>query len=62
MLQLQAVLKELRVEGASGRRFRVLEADQPLRRLSSLRLQDSEEKGPADWVLVCREGRWGGMD
>ena len=60
MLQLQAVLKELRVEGASGRRFRVLEADQPLRRLSSLRLQDSEEKGPADWVLVCREGRWVG--
>lgn len=60
MLQLQAVLRELRVEGASGRRFRVLEADQPLRRLSSLRLQDSEEKGPADWVLVCREGRWVG--
>ena len=60
MLQLQAVLKELQVEGASGRRFRVLEADQPLRRLSSLRLQDSEEKGPADWVLVCREGRWVG--
>ena len=60
MLQLQAVLKELRVEGASGRRCRVLEADQPLRRLSSLRLQDSEEKGPADWVLVCREGRWVG--
>ena len=60
MLQLQSVLKELRVEGASGRRFRVLEADQPLRRLSSLRLQDSEEKGPADWVLVCREGRWVG--
>ena len=60
MLQLQGVLKELRVEGASGRRFRVLEADQPLRRLSSLRLQDSEEKGPADWVLVCREGRWVG--
>ena len=60
MLQLQSVLRELRVEGASGRRFRVLEADQPLRRLSSLRLQDSEEKGPADWVLVCREGRWVG--
>jgi len=28
--------------------------------LSSRRLQDSEEKGPADWVLVCREGRWVG--
>ena len=58
MLMLQKVLQDLRVEASSGRRFRVLEADQPLRRLSQLRLQDDDSAGLADWVLVCRSGRW----
>ena len=58
MLLLQKVLQDLRVEPSSGRRFRVLEADQPLRRLSQLRLQDNDSAGVADWVLVCRSGRW----
>ena len=58
MLLLQKVLQDLRVEPSSGRRFRVLEADQPLRRLSQLRLQDDDSAGVADWVLVCRSGRW----
>ena len=58
MLLLQKVLQDLRVEASSGRRFRVLEADQPLRRLSQLRLQDDDSAGVADWVLVCRSGRW----
>ena len=60
MLQLQNVLRELKVEAAAGRRFRVLEADQTLRRLSQLRLTASEGEGPADWVLVCKSGRWVG--
>ena len=60
MLQLQTVLRELKVEAAAGKRFRVLEADQTLRRLSQLRLIASEAEGPADWVLVCKSGRWVG--
>ena len=60
MLQLQNVLHELKVEAAAGKRFRVLEADQTLRRLSQLRLTASEAEGPADWVLVCKSGRWVG--
>ena len=60
MLQLQTVLRELKVEAAAGKRFRVLEADQTLRRLSQLRLTASEAEGPADWVLVCKSGRWVG--
>ena len=58
MLMLQKVLKELRVGKAAGRRFRVLESDQTLRRLSQLRLQSDEHQRGADWVLVCRSGRW----
>ena len=58
MLMLQKVLKELRVGEAAGRRFRVLESDQTLRRLSQLRLQSDEHQRGADWVLVCRSGRW----
>ena len=55
---LQKLLRDLHVEASAGRRFRVLEADQPLRRLSQLRLQESEVAGIADWVLICRSGRW----
>ena len=58
MLMLQKVLKDLRVGEAAGRRFRVLESDQTLRRLSQLRLQNDEHQRGADWVLVCRSGRW----
>ena len=62
VLMLQQVLRDLKVQSATARRFRVLEADQPLRRLSDLRLggQDGIEGDarPADWVLVTRGGRW----
>ena len=58
MLMLQKVLKDLLVGEAAGRRFRVLESDQTLRRLSQLRLQNDEHQRGADWVLVCRSGRW----
>jgi Zn-dependent protease len=60
MLFLQKILQDLKVEQAAGRAFRVLEADQPLRRMSQMRLQTSETSGAADWVLVCRQGRWVG--
>ena len=62
VLMLQKVLRDLRVERATARRYRVLEADQPLRRLSELRLGGQEgiadDARPADWVLVTRGGRW----
>jgi hypothetical protein len=60
MLFLQKILQDLKVEQAAGRAFRVLEADQPLRRMSQIRLQTSQTSGAADWVLVCRQGRWVG--
>ena len=62
VLMLQKVLRDLTVQSATARRFRVLEADQPLRRLSDLRLGGQEgieaDARPADWVLVTRAGRW----
>lgn len=60
MLVLQKVLRDLHVSDAASRRFRVLEANQPLRRLSQLRLQDGEAQSGTDWVLICRSGRWVG--
>jgi len=62
VLALQQVLRRVSVAEAASRRFRVLEADQPLRRLSQLRLAGADgsvEADPSsDWVLVTREGRW----
>ena len=63
VLMLQNVLRKLTVQAATARRFRVLEADQPLRRLSELRLGGQQggidgDARPADWVLVTRGGRW----
>lgn len=58
MLVLQKVLQDLKVSDAAGRRFRVLEADQSLRQLSSMRLRESEGGRGDDWVLICRSGRW----
>jgi len=59
LLALQAALRELKVKDAAQRRFRVLEASASLRDLSQLRLREGE--GPADWLLVCDQGRWKGM-
>ena len=58
MLVLEKVLNDLKVSDAAGRRFRVLEANQSLRRLSQLRLQHEDDQRGADWVLICRAGRW----
>ncbi|RZO14915.1 site-2 protease family protein [Synechococcus sp. UW105] len=66
VLMLQKVLRQLTVGSAMARRFRVLEADQPLRRMSELRLggeaagqgTDEADVRLADWVLVTRGGRW----
>ncbi len=64
VLMLQKVLRQLTVQSAAARRFRVLEADQTLRRLSQLKLGAVESEAvptdarPADWVLVTRGGRW----
>ncbi len=61
LLKLQSVLTSLRVRDAATRRFRVLEASTSLRELSRLRLDEVESTGPADWVLVCDQGRWQGV-
>lgn len=58
MLVLQKVLRDLTVADATSRRFRVLEADQPLRRLSQIRLKEEDRQRGSDWVLICRAGRW----
>jgi hypothetical protein len=58
MLALHQVLQDLKVADAASRRFRVMEADQPLRRLSQLRLQEDDAKRGADWVLICRGPHW----
>ncbi|BEV35814.1 site-2 protease family protein [Synechococcus sp. M16CYN] len=60
ILFLQKILQDLNVDQAAGHAFRVIEADQPLRRLSQMRLHAKENAGAADWVLVCKCGRWVG--
>ncbi len=59
-LALQQLLMSLQVGPCSSKRFRVMEADQSLRRLSQLRLRGAESDDDLlpDWVLVCRSGRW----
>jgi Zn-dependent protease len=61
MLVLQQLLKELRVEVAASRRFRVLDARTTLRELSQLRLAATEGTALPDWLLVCDRGRWQGF-
>ena len=62
-LALQQVLQNETVGKTASRRFRVVEADQPLRTLSQMRLGAVETDDPrlSDWVLVCRNGRWVGF-
>ncbi len=58
MLTLQKALSALNVKDASSRRFRVIEEDQPLRRLSQLLTSPQEGQVFSDWILICRSGRW----
>ena len=62
-LALQQVLQKETVGKTASRRFRVVEADQPLRTLSQMRLGAVESDQPrlSDWVLVCKNGRWVGF-
>lgn len=72
-LLLQRLLAEMRVQDGSRRRFRVLEASDPLRKVSQIHLsQPSSSQGAgslsaaaeaanADWLLVCDKGRWRGV-
>ena len=60
MMVLQEALKKLSVSQASSRHFRVLEEDQPLKRLSQLRIGPGEKIALPEWVLVCCSGRWVG--
>ena len=57
-LTFKKILQELKVKDACNRRYRVLEEDQSLRRLSQIRMSSNEDKGISDWVLICRSGRW----
>ena len=59
LLTFQNILCELNVKDASNRRFRVLEDDQTLRRLSQVMLShQNEDQTISEWVLVCHSGRW----
>jgi Zn-dependent protease len=59
LLALQRALQQLQVKDAAGRRLRVLEPTDTLRRLSELRL--SSDSPRPDWVLLCAAGRWQGF-
>jgi Zn-dependent protease len=61
LLSLQSALTSLQVKDAAGRRFRVLEASDSLRQLSYARIKEPSPVGPADWLLVCDQGRWRGL-
>jgi Zn-dependent protease len=70
-LVIQRVLAEMRVRDVAKRRFRVLEASEPLRAVSRIRLQGpsqalstpstTESAADGDWLLVCDQGRWRGV-
>ncbi len=72
-LLLQRLLSDIQVRDAARRRFRVLEALDPLRAVSQIRLAPSrpsdppppgttlEAAGQPDWLLVCDRGRWKGV-
>ena len=57
---VQQTLSNTSVKEISKRRFRVLEQDQPLKRLSDLGLISSIENCSEEWVLLCSSGRWVG--
>ena len=57
LINFQNILRDLKVKDANSRRFRVLEADSSLKRLSQLRISAKDNK-LTDWVLVCNSGRW----
>ena len=40
--------------------IRVLEEDQPLRRISELRMSKKEHDSSPEWIFACRSGRWVG--
>ena len=60
VLTFQKALLDLKVDKASGKRFRVLEEDQTLKKLSKLKLVSQSDYPLADLVLVCSGGRWVG--
>ncbi len=57
---VQQTLSNTSVKEISKRRFRVLEQDQPLKRLGDLGLISSNENSSKEWVLLCSSGRWVG--
>ncbi|MFM7170834.1 MAG: M50 family metallopeptidase [Cyanobium sp.] len=74
LMLLERILADLRVQDVAKRRYRVLEAKDPLRKVSQLRLTPAPSattanrpgvlaggEGPADWLLVCDQGRWKGV-
>ena len=60
ILSLQIALTKLNVNKVSSKRFRVLEGDQSLKKLSMLRLSSKDESPYSEWILICRSGRWVG--
>jgi Zn-dependent protease len=75
LLLLERILADMRVQDVTKRRFRVIEAGEPLRKVSQIRLTPSPANssttppsalqsaaaGLPDWLLVCDQGRWRGV-
>tara|TARA_Y100001968_G_scaffold89236_1_gene80290 strand:- start:5372 stop:6613 length:1242 start_codon:yes stop_codon:yes gene_type:complete len=58
IILLQEVLGNLIVSDACSKRFRVLEKDMPLRRISELRLNSADNVRLREWILICDIGVW----
>ncbi len=57
---VQQTLSTSTVKEISKRRFRILEQDQPLKRLSDLGIISYGKNCSKEWVLLCSSGRWVG--
>ena len=60
ILSFQKILSDLSVGGVLGRKYRVIESNQSLQRLSQLSLAAAHDQSFPEWILVTRAGRWMG--
>ena len=60
MLRFQKILTEVKVSQVFGRRYRVLEDDLPLKRLSEFPIDSEKDYLCPEWILLCNSGRWVG--
>ena len=58
MLSFQKALLNIKVFEACSRRYRVLEADLPIKKMSKKMSSSSKDFLKPFWLLVCENGRW----